>query len=161
MMKSLTYTLFIIVAVASAAATISSCDTNTVYDSYNHTPISGWEKNDTLHFEVGPLRDSGHFTQSVGLRINQKFPFTSLSLVVEQRIFPGFRFRTDTLRCQFYGDDDNLQGRGVSYYQFNFPLRETDLRRGDSIHVTIRHAMKREILPGISDIGFIMKHSNY
>ena len=27
------------------------------------------------------------------------------------------------------------------------------MNQGDSIHITVRHDMKREILPGVSDIG--------
>lgn len=160
-MRQTFYTLFIIVAVTFVTATVSSCDMNTVFHQYQHTPLSGWEKNDTLHFDVPPLWDSGSFQQIIGLRINQDFPFTSLSLVVEQKISPGFRYHVDTLKCQFLGSDANLQGQGVSYYQFNYLLRNIDLRRGDSIHVTIRHAMKREILPGISDIGFKIIKKNH
>ena len=33
-----------------------SCDTNTPYYQYAHTPIDGWEKNDTLRYEVQPLK---------------------------------------------------------------------------------------------------------
>ena len=149
------HTFLILMTVAFATVVVSACDENTVYDSYVHTPINGWEKNDTLNYSVPPLRDSGSFEEIIGLRINRYYPFTSVSLVVEQRILPGFRFHRDTLRCQFL-PDDNLRGQAVSYSQFDFPLRNLDLRRGDSLVVTIRHAMKREILPGISDIGFKM-----
>lgn len=34
---------------------LSACSGSTVYDEYAHTPIAGWEKNDTLSFEVSPL----------------------------------------------------------------------------------------------------------
>ena len=149
------HTFLILMTVAFATVVVSACDENTVYDSYAHTPINGWEKNDTLNYSVPPLRDSGSFEVIIGLHINRYYPFTSVSLVVEQRILPGFRFHRDTLRCQFL-PDDNLREQAVSYSQFDFPLRNLDLRRGDSLVVTIRHAMKREILPGISDIGFKM-----
>ncbi|MBP7359673.1 MAG: gliding motility lipoprotein GldH, partial [Prevotella sp.] len=43
---------------------------------------------------------------------------------------------------------------GISYYQYNFNISHIELHKGDSIHVCIRHNMKREILPGISDVGF-------
>jgi len=33
---------------------LSACSGSTVYDEYAHTPIAGWEKNDTLSFEVSP-----------------------------------------------------------------------------------------------------------
>ena len=149
------HTFLILMTVAFATVVVSACEENTVYDSYEHTPLNGWEKNDTLFYSVSPLRDSGSFQETIGLRINRNYPFTSLSLVVEQRILPGFRFHRDTLRCQFL-PDDNLRGQAVSYSQYDFPLRNLDLRRGDSLAVTIRHAMKREILLGISDIGFKM-----
>ena len=29
---------------------LSACSGSTVYDDYAHTPIAGWEKNDTLSF---------------------------------------------------------------------------------------------------------------
>lgn len=144
-----------LMTVVCAAVMVSACDENTVYDSYTHTPVNGWEKNDTLNYQVPPLRDSGTFNEVVGIRMNRNYPFTSLSLVVEQRILPGFRHHVDTLRCEFI-PNDHLRGQAVSYSQYGFPLRTLDLRRGDSLEVTIRHAMKREILLGISDIGFKM-----
>ena len=149
------HTFLILITVAIATVMVSACDENTIYDSYEHTPVAGWEKNDTLHYYVPPLRDSGSFQQTIGLRINRNYPFTSVSLVVDQRILPGFRFHRDTIRCQFL-PDDNLRGQAVSYSQYDFPLRDIDLRRGDSLVVTVWHAMKREILPGISDIGLKM-----
>ena len=37
----------------------TSCDTNTPYYHYAHTPIDGWEKNDTLRYDVQPLKKGG------------------------------------------------------------------------------------------------------
>ena len=45
-MRKNIFTIFII----TAMAVMSSCTGNKVYDKYQHTPISGWEKNDTLKF---------------------------------------------------------------------------------------------------------------
>ena len=103
-----------VVAVVTLA--LPACDGGVVYDEYRPTQIEGWEKNDTLVFDVARLRHGGRYSQEIGLRINALYPFTRLSLLVEQ----------------------------------------TDLREGDSLHVCVRHIMKREILPGISDIGLKM-----
>ena len=151
-MRRYIHTFMSLMAVAFATAIVASCDENTIFDSYEHTPISGWEKNDTLCYNVPPLIDSGSFEQIIGIRINRYYPFTSLSLIIDQHIHPGFRHHLDTLECVFRGKK-NLRGEGVSYTQYDFPLRQMDLRRGDSLDITIRHAMKREILPGISDVG--------
>ena len=51
----------------------------------------------------------------------------------------------------------NVEGKGVSYYQYDFPLSTLRLEKGDSLALVVRHAMKREILPGISDVGIMLR----
>lgn len=149
------YTLYnIMVAVmCMMAMVVASCTTNTVFDSYAHTPLAGWEKNDTLTFDVKPLALSGEYSEQVGLRMTNAFPFTSISLIVEQHIYPKDKVLTDTIKCPITDQRGNFLGDGVSSYQYLFPLKEVTLSRGDSLHVSIRHNMKREILPGVSDVG--------
>ena len=129
------------------------CDYNTVYDQYDHTPIAGWEKNDTLTFNVPRLPAAGIYHEELGLRINDAYPFMRLHLIVEQRLIPGERIRRDTLNCYLVDEDGNIRGQGVSYYQYSFPITQMKLQKGDSLHISVRHNMKREILPGIADIG--------
>ena len=52
------YNMFLGLAFMKAVC-LASCTTNTVYDSYSHTPLTGWEKNDTLTFCVPKLREAG------------------------------------------------------------------------------------------------------
>ena len=132
---------------------LGSCDYYTVFDKYDHTPIAGWEKNDTLTFDVPPLPRSAIYREELGLRINDAYPFMSLRLIVEQRLMPQGTVRRDTLNCRLIDEDGNIRGQGVSYYQYSFPITHLKLQKGDSLHVSIRHDMKREILPGIADIG--------
>ena len=106
-----------------AAFVLASCFQRTVYDEYAHTPIAGWEKNDTLSFDIPANKQ-------------------------EDRIE-----KADTVLCQFIGKDGSSSRQGISYYQYNFPINMYKMNQGDSIHITIRHDMKREILPGVSDIG--------
>lgn len=151
-MKRLIYFVFILVA----AIAINACNQATVYDEYAHTPIAGWEKNDTLSFEISPMVATGYYQESVGLRTTGAYPFTGLTLIINQTIFPakGERIeKTDTLLCQLINQHGENQGQGISYYQYNFPLNVYKFNQGDSIHIAIRHDMKREILPGVSDIG--------
>lgn len=130
-----------------------ACSTATVYYSFAHTSLYGWEKNDTLTFDIPPLEASSDYDQSVALRMTSEFPFTSISLIVEQHVVPGNKVYTDTLKCRITDERGNFLGSGVSIYQYEYPLRGIALRRGDSIHVSVRHNMKREIIPGVSDIG--------
>lgn len=139
------------------AAVAVSCATDTVYYSYAHTPVAGWEKNDTLTFNIPGMAASGTYSQQVGLRMTPAFPFTSISLIVEQRIMPRGKVLTDTIKCPITDIRGNFLGDGISSFQYMFPLREVTLNKKDSIHVSIRHNMKREILPGVSDIGLKME----
>ena len=146
--------LYILLAVVALTVALSACEGGVVYDRYSPTPIEGWEKNDTLVFAVTKQPRPGRFSQEVGLRITGEYPFTGLSLLVEQTIEPGHRVTVDTIDCRLYDDKGNILGSGVSVYQYNFALPDIELRQGDSLHVLVRHIMKREILPGVSDIGF-------
>ena len=91
--------------------------------------------------------------EEIGLRINSAYPFMSLNLIVEQTVYPSHETHCDTLRCSLIDKQGNAKGRGISHYQYLFHLTTLKLNKGERLYVAIRHDMKREILPGISDIG--------
>lgn len=130
-----------------------SCDRKTVYDHYGHTPVAGWEKNDTLVFGPIKIGTTGAYVEQVGLRVNGTYPFQALCLVVEHHVLPQGTVTVDTVNCAIVNRDGSVRGQGVSYYQYNFPLKERLYNHGDSVFVYIRHNMKREMLPGVSDVG--------
>lgn len=141
------------IAILTVATALLSCNRKTVYDRYEPTPLAGWEKNDTLSFYISPVDEGGVYKEEVGLRINGTYPFTGLCLIVEQTVLPISVTRSDTLNCRLISDNGKVKGRGVSCYQYKFHLTNITLCKGDSMHIRVRHNMKREILPGISDVG--------
>jgi len=143
----------IILLLWMAIWTLASCDRRIVFDHYEHTPIVGWEKNDTLSFNVRPMAVAGVYRQELGLRITGQYPFRSLRLVVRQEIWPEGRIAHDTIDCQLINERGTATGQGIAFYQYNMPVSDIRLREGDSLHICIGHDMKREILPGISDVG--------
>ena len=145
--------LLILLTVALALA---SCNRKTIYSHYEHTPLDGWEKNDTLVFSVPPVKYDGVYREMIGLRTSSAYPFMGLTLVVEQEVWPSGLTRSDTLWCRLVDSDGNIQGEGISNFQYNFQLLNLRLNSSDSLRVTVRHNMKREILPGISDIGLTL-----
>ena len=146
---------------AAVLLTLTACNKQTVYYHYEHTPVSGWEKNDTLTFLTAPIAVEGHYAEDVGLRISGDYPFIALNLIVEQTVLktPTSKLKTqtsnlvDTLTCNLIDEMGNAKGNGISHYQYTFPLTTLSLAQGDRLRITIRHDMKREILPGITDIG--------
>ena len=149
MRKLFLYTLYCVCIVMG----FTSCDTNTPYYHYAHTPIDGWEKNDTLRYDVEPLKIGGEHQITVALRLNGAYPFRKLYLIMEQNIFPRLQAQTDTICFDVTSKEGRFTGNGISYFQYTVPVCQEHFMKNDSIHITIRHAMKRDILPGISDIG--------
>ncbi len=156
------HTLLYICACVVALA-LTACEDGTVYNHYEHTPIAGWEKNDTLSFCIGPFAATGDYTEEIGLRISADYPFTGLNLIAEQTLVASEKItmvqedrrteRRDTLTCSLIDQRGRAKGRGISHYQYLFHLTTLKINEGDMLYVAIRHDMKREILPGIADIG--------
>jgi len=142
-----------IVGAVIVGVMLAACDTDVVYDSYSHTPMEGWEKTDTLQFSVPRLANGGLYRMEIGLRTNATFPFTGITVVVDKTIEPGHRLQSDTISCRIADKNGNILGRGVSCYQYDFILNDTHLRRGDSLNIRVRHIMRREVVPGVTDVG--------
>ena len=140
-----------------AVLLLTACKQRTVYYHYEHTPLSGWEKNDTLVFTTDTIAIDGTYSEEVGIRINGTYPFLQLNLVVEHLVMPAMTVKSDTLSCRLIDETGNALGNGVSNYQYLIPLTFLTLKKGDRLRIAIRHDMKREILPGISDIGLRLR----
>lgn len=134
-----------------------ACDRRTVYSQFEHASETGWEKADTIDFYIPPMAESGTYREEVGLRIDTTFPFLSLTMEVSQTIFPEGRQEKHTLTCPLVDKNGNMKGAGVSLFLYTFPLHDLTLNRGDSVHVSIVHCMKREIMTGVTDVGISLK----
>ena len=93
-MKRLVYFFMAMVCLGILAA----CNGATVYDTYVHTPIAGWEKNDTLSFEVAPLPETGHYQESLGLRITGINLLPALHCFPQDTLFPHQIRKADKLK---------------------------------------------------------------
>ena len=143
--------LFLTVALA-----VVSCNRKTVYHHYEHTPLTGWDKEDTLFFSVERMPQEAVIGRDVELRIADSYPFRSLCLIVEQTVYPSCQTRCDTVSCPLVDPDGTMLGQGITLYQYRFPLPEVRLNEGDSLRLSVRHDMRRETLAGIADIGIRM-----
>jgi len=139
---------------------LTACNYNKVYDRYLETENEGWEKNEPLVFGIDSLKEGGEYTLALGLRINDRYPFQNLQLIVDQTIFPSQEKVHDIIECKVTDKHGIKLGHGVSVYQYDFPVNRQLLNKGDSISVVVRHNMKREILPGIIDLGVSLKRNN-
>jgi gliding motility-associated lipoprotein GldH len=131
----------------------TACKRSTVYFHFEDVPESGWEKNDLVSFDLDKQTSDATYQEELALRINSKYPFMRLTLIVEQTIYPASHTITDTLNCNLIDERGNAIAKGISQHQYLFPLKNLQLQRADSVHLSVHHNMKREILPGITSIG--------
>lgn len=134
----------------------ASCTNNKVYDHYEHTSVDGWDKGEVLVYDVHALRDSGRYVTDLGLRINGDYPFQNLTLIVEQTILPSQTTYKDTINCALFDKNGTILGQGIDNYQYHYRVSEMILQSDDSLHITVRHDMRREIIPGITDVGIAL-----
>lgn len=145
-------TAFIMVAIATMVLSVA-CHNTTIYNDYQHTHLKGWKKNNRLNFHVPPMQDAATCQQYIGIRLTDLYPFQTLSLIIQQTIYPENETLSDTLNFEVIDEQGQLRGNGLNISQMELPFRSVTLKEGDSIHVTIQHNMRRDILEGISDIG--------
>ena len=103
------------------------------YSKYTDISIAGWERSDSVIFNIPPLKQTGTYAPTLGVRIDNSF--------------------RDTINCKLYDDKGRLLGNGVSNHLYIYNVEPRHYQQGDSIHIYIRHDMKREILPGITSVG--------
>lgn len=132
---------------------LTGCENSVVYSRFGNTPMSGWDKTEPVTFDIDSLDAEGDYQMTLMLRISDKYPFRNLQLVVRQQNFPSGVEEVDTVECAVTDEHGNLLGRGVSYYQYEHPVKTLHYHASDSMHIEIHHIMKREILPGIADVG--------
>ena len=80
--------------------------------------------------------------------------------MVEQRAEPAQQVIRDTLVCDLIGKDGVVKGHGVSSYQYLFSLKRLHVPDSTTLHLTVRHDMKREMLPGITELGIVIKRAD-
>ena len=144
------------ILILAVAAVLTGCDPNKVYSHYEHIPQEGWEKIDTLFSEVPPVKEAGTYQEEIGIRTDISFPFQSLALVVAQDIYPKGAHLQTVKNCVLYDETGKERGDGISCFQNVIHLTDIQLEKGDSLRICITHNMRREMMSGLSDIGFIL-----
>ena len=145
----------------TVACGITSCDRLPIYCHYEPTPTSGWEKNDTISFSIPRITETGYYKEELGLRINENYPFLGLCLIIQQTVLPSGYCHNDTLNCNLIDKQGKVKGPGINHYQYTFHVNTIRLAEGDSLHIHVKHNMKRDIMPGVTDIGIRIERDAY
>lgn len=146
----------IFISLAMAALMTTACHRGVIYNHYEHVDNDGWERNDTMHFYIPRVEQSGMYKQQLMLRTNNSLPFLGINVVVEQEIYPRGQRLRQRIDCPLIAKDGNVLGKGISCYQYTFDIDNVELYEGDSLHIFVMHHMKRETMHGITDVGILV-----
>lgn len=139
---------------------LCGCQRQIAYHAFRHVYDPGWDKTDTLHFDIKPLMADGSYRLDTELRTDKDYPFQKLMIEVDQTVYPSKERFHDVINCELISENGVISGDGISYFQYQFHVRDLSLHQGDSIHICLTHHMKREIMPGISDVGVRLSRSH-
>ena len=146
----------ILIALAMVALITTACHRGVIYSRYEHVDNDGWERTDTIHFYISRIAESGVYKQQVMLRTNNSLPFQAVNVVVEQDIYPRGEKKRKRIDCKLVEENGHVMGQGISCYQYTFDVDKVELYEGDSLHIYVMHHMKRETMPGITDVGMLV-----
>ena len=132
---------------------LPSCDSSTLMHSYQSLEDNCWERTDTVSFILPVLTTDDNCSVLIGLRVTDNFPYEMLIMEVEQKYQNPFAHRVDTLYYQLTNQNGDFIEKGLNYFQFETKSLPLDLRKGQTGEIRVRHLMRREVLPGIMDVG--------
>lgn len=137
--------------------TLAACGQRPLYHHYEHVPISGWDRRDTIRFDIPVMKHDGDYSPQLGLRTVDGYPYRDLSIIVEHRITPSRKPKRDTLYCDIINKTGHPIGDGISVYQYLFPLPTLSLKKGEHLQFSVYHNMRRESMPDISSVGILLE----
>jgi gliding motility-associated lipoprotein GldH len=147
--------LFIVVAVLLIA-----CMDSAVYHSYRYIAKKGWNRDDTLTFDMQiPDSTPTHYYLYVHVRNRTDYPYQNLLLSVSHNLQDSSVVVTDTVRCILANTVGRWTGKGWgALFQAAFDIDEyTSVNPAGMRTVKVIHCMEDETLTGINDIGIRIK----
>lgn len=145
--------------VLGAAVMLTACDDPRTYDHFEHTDTTAWDAEDALCFDV-PRQWEGTYDMELRLRSTLDYPYQNLSVVVETTVLPSRQTHRDTVSLTLNDDKGHpTRQSGISLSEIQKHVTTLTLLRSDSLHISVRHLMRRTSLPGISEVGIkLEKH---
>ena len=132
-----------------SACLLTACNENTVYHSYQSLPDEGWEKSDTLSFQI-PITDSIPTTLRLFAEVRNRieYPYHDLHLFISQNL------QDSTIVFSLADSTGRWTGHGWgSIYQSETFIKSVLPLRSGNYTIKVINGMKDEKLQGLSDVG--------
>ena len=131
-----------------------------MFHSYKPLPAEGWERSDTVCFDMPKGEEDTEGTLFVALRTTAPSGMREVVLAVEQCSERAEVLRRDTIRCTLADDEGNATAKGINYHQHENGLLPFRLQKGERQSVRIYHLMRSEVIAGISEVGIRIEKGN-
>ena len=152
-MSRSSHSILLFLVLLMGLSLLCGCHSGTVYSHYEPVPLEGWRNDDTIRFQLGPVMEGGTFHDELALRTTSAYPYTHLSLVVRRQVLPDGNLYTDSITIPLTDSQGSSTGVGATLRHHVLPLSLIRLDSAQHLSVSIHHNMKKEVLPGISDLG--------
>ena len=131
----------------------AACIRGTLMHHFEHIDPEGWDRSDTLLFQLPPITHEGHFQFDVNMRYTNSFPYKGIWMVAETRLNHPVAARRDTLYMEAADERGIPVGDGLNLLQLSTPLYSLHLEPGQEGTLRLYHLMRPETMPGIREIG--------
>ncbi len=153
----------------SLALLLVSCSEKPDFGTYHSVPYSGWNKADSVVFEVDTL-PPGLYDIVLGVRssVAQNYPYRNLDLQVCQlwtgkpdTLGHAYALRCDTVLTLLpYDREGEPKGEGLSLHDYEMPVGTTCITDSAAARITVTHCMRSDTISGLSEVGIILRRKN-
>ena len=133
--------------------TLAACTGGTVFHSYRPLPKEGWDRSDTICFDLPKAEKDIDGTLFIGIRTAANIGYRDVVLAVEQDFASPMVYRCDTIRYPLADAEGFALSPGVNYHQYESQHLPFHLQKGQSGSIRIRHLMMHEVIPNITELG--------
>lgn len=154
-------------AVVVVLCLLASCQGNVVFHNYQPLSQDGWDRHDKVTFSVDTILQPGSYITFLCLRTTSEYPYRNFAATISQTVkhkdsktdskgkplTPPTTLYRKALGTEIIAEDGTAEGTGVTFYTQEIPVFKTNLTQQDAVQIDVKHDMRREIMPGIADIG--------
>ena len=126
---------------------------------YESVDEASWGAFEPLSFTLGPVPSAGPYDLRLLLRMSSThpYPFKTLFVEVQQEWGADSVVRIDTVECHFA--HTVWETEGIHLHQYDYAVSSRHCHPADSVRISLRHLMRKEEIPGVSNVGIALQPS--
>ena len=140
------------------ASLFMACDKQTVYHTFQSLPTEGWQRKDTLSFQVTVPDSATFYSISVEVRNRNNYPYQNLPLLICYDNPETQNLKKDTLEIKLADSTGVWSGDGWGgLYQSTLRAGMVRIGKAGEYRFRITHLLPDTLLPGINDVGIKLR----